>query len=179
MTERSNDAIYRNQTNKIKPNAFHETFCKTEVDPGGLTRVTLKTAQNTALIIPNPWQEIRGSFANRRYNNFRGFFGYTIPQYAPNVRRTGQQTKHYPVNHSQNYGRGQKNHFHMGNGHSKSRSNSYISGIFHNNYDRKFSDEGQYNHRNTLSDTMYPEHAVFQCIMSNMVMFQCIHLKTW
>ena len=42
MTEKSNVTTHTNQSNQIKPNNFHETFCKTEKDEKGLTKFPLK-----------------------------------------------------------------------------------------------------------------------------------------
>ena len=43
MTNNTDHALHNCKTNKCsKPGIFHESFCKTGIDPEGLTRVTPK-----------------------------------------------------------------------------------------------------------------------------------------
>ena len=47
MMDGNKDITCRNDDIRIKPNTFHEAFCKTGIDPEGLTRMTLKQTLNS------------------------------------------------------------------------------------------------------------------------------------
>ena len=54
-------------------NTFHETFCKTGIDPEGLNRVTPKTDETTTIAKTSPQQQMRVSFINRNNTDHRCF----------------------------------------------------------------------------------------------------------
>ena len=72
-----------NSNRRSKPGTFHETFCKTRIDPKGSTRITPKTNWQTGTGIgiakENSEHQVRGTFTNRGSFNQGGFRGGNLP----------------------------------------------------------------------------------------------------
>ena len=62
MTERYGDTKTQERLSKMKPYTFHRVFCKTGIDPEGLTSVTPKTAKKMTTGNLSMQQQLRAHF---------------------------------------------------------------------------------------------------------------------
>ena len=74
---------------KIKPDMFHKAFCKTGIDPEGLTRVTFKWNHPAGITKEHFQCHMRGRFVNRQNFNEGSFRTEKITQHAPNGKSIG------------------------------------------------------------------------------------------